>query len=237
MLKIENLKKNYKDKVVLDGVTFNIDEGEIIALVGINGSGKSTMIEIICGVKKQNDGIILVDGKDLKDKKVLKEIKKSIGYMPQSFGLFNDLTVKENLEYLCAVYDLKKEEVVDNLIDKCFLSDKKDYLAQTLSGGYKQLLSLAGAIIHKPKLLILDEPTSAMDPLFRKQFWSIINELNKNGTTILVTTHYLEEINNCKKLLCLANHKIVHEVEVKDMFENGKFSSVEEVLNYYVIKE
>jgi len=157
--------------------------------------------------------------------------------MPQSFSLFNDLTVKENLEYLCAVYNLEKENVVDNLINECFLTEKSDYLAQTLSGGYKQLLSLAGSIIHKPKFLILDEPTSAMDPLFRKQFWSIINRLNKSGTTILVTTHYLEEINNCKQLLCLANHKIIHHTPVKDMFENGKFSSIEEVLNYYIIKE
>lgn len=237
MLKITNLKKSYKDKVILDDVTFEIKKGDIVALVGINGSGKSTMLEIICGVKPKDSGTIIINDKDISNKKTLKEIKSIVGYMPQSFGLFNDLTVKENLEYLCAIYNLKKEEIVDNLIKECFLSDKRDYLAQTLSGGYKQLLSLAGSIIHKPKFLILDEPTSAMDPLFRKQFWSIINKLNKSGTTILVTTHYLEEINNCKYLLCLANHKIIHHVPVKDMFENGKFYSIEEVLNYYIIKE
>jgi ABC-2 type transport system ATP-binding protein len=157
--------------------------------------------------------------------------------MPQNFSLFNDLTVKENLEYLYSVYELNNFSVIQETIDKCFLSGKEQITAKNLSGGYRQLLSLAGSIMHNPRLLILDEPTSAMDPLFRSQFWNIIYSYNERGTAVLVTTHYMEEILNCKRFLCLASGRIIHKNDVENIFENGKFRSVDEMLKFYIFKE
>ena len=169
MLKIEGLYKKYKDTDVLKGVNLHVATNEIKALIGVNGSGKSTLIEIVCGVKAADNGSVFVNNINISDRKYKKEYKKIIGYVPQSFGLFNDLTVQENLEYVCAVYGADVGAVED-VMKLCLLYDSRKKLASNLSGGYKQLLSCACSIIHKPKLLILDEPTSAMDPIFRKKF-------------------------------------------------------------------
>ena len=138
--------------------------------------------------------------------------------MPQTFGMFNDLTIKENLSYLCALYDLGGERVSECL-KTCCLEKEKDFLAGNLSGGYKQMLSLACAIIHRPKLLILDEPTVAMDLLFRERFWEIIRELNTAGCTILFITHYLEELKKCDCFACLSEGRIVYDGTLSEIAE------------------
>ena len=238
LIKNKNLNKSYKNNHVLNNLCLEInDKNDILALVGVNGSGKSTLIEIICGVKKKDNGKILFNDTDITNKKFITEFKKKIGYMPQNFSLFNDLTVKENLEYLYWIYNLNDFSIIEKTIKKCFLKDKENVLAENLSGGYRQLVSLAGAILHNPQFLILDEPTSAMDPLFRKQFWSIIKDCNKKETSILVTTHYAEEIFNCKNIVFLSDGQIIHKNKVADIFENGKFNSIDQVLNYYILKE
>lgn len=236
MLNVTNLYKSYKDKQVLKGLSLNLEDGKIYALVGVNGAGKSTLMECVCGLKTFQEGEIFIDGLSPKKRKENKQIKKIIGFMPQTFSMFGDLTVKENLEYLSIIYELKKERV-DEVIEMCNLKNRQKDLAKNLSGGYKQLLSLAASIIHNPKLLILDEPTSAMDPLFRKSFWQIIHAINEGGTTILVTTHYLEEIQECNEILLLALGKIIHNSKVENMYENGKFNSVYDIIDYYILKE
>ena len=231
MLKIKNIYKSYKDKQLLKGVNLNVSNNEIKGLIGVNGAGKSTLIELICGIKKYNNGEIFVNNINVKDKKQKKILQHAFGYMPQTFTLFNDLTVKENLNYVASVYKLNKQSV-KQVLEKCNLFSHKNTLAQNLSGGYRQLLSLAGAIIHSPKLLILDEPTSAMDPLFRKMFWEIIKDYQRNGGTILIITHYMEELNQCDSFACLANGKICYDGKVSDFSSNG-ILDIDEILKKY----
>jgi len=235
MLKINELYKSYKDREVLKGVNLHVEAGEIKGLIGVNGAGKSTLIECVCGVKRYDTGEILINGINIADKKKKKEVKYIIGYMPQVFSLFNDLTVEENLGYLCSVYDIDNTNV-QRVIDLCFLDDHKTTIAKNLSGGYKQLLSMASAIIHSPKLLILDEPTSAMDPIFRRQFWDIVNECKKNNITVLVITHYMEELVECDNFVCLSNGEIVLSGSLSEYKQNG-ILNIEEILKKYTIRD
>lgn len=231
MLKINNVFKSYKAKQVLKGVNLEVKQNEIKGLIGVNGAGKSTLIELICGVKTFSEGEIFVNNINVKDKKQNKQLKYTFGYMPQRFTLFNDLTVKENLGYLASVYKLDKTSI-ENVIEVCGLQSHEKILAQNLSGGYRQLLSLAGAIIHSPKLLILDEPTSAMDPLFRKKFWKVIKNYQTQGATILIITHYMEELNQCDSFACLANGKICFDGKVEDFSSKGMLD-IDEILKKY----
>lgn len=224
MLKVYDIKKRYKTKVVLNGINLHVKKGEIKALIGVNGAGKSTLIDIICGVKKADFGEVYIDDKKTTDKNYSKQIKFLFGYMPQMFSLFNDLTVKENLEYLSIVYNLPKENI-NRVIDICSLKNYEKQVAKTLSGGYKQMLSLAAAILHSPKLLILDEPTSAMDPIFRKKFWQIIKDQQKNGVTTFVVTHLIEEILNCNSFAMIKNGKVCIDDKVENYINNGFIDS------------
>ena len=221
ILEIKNITKSYGKKEVLKGVNLSIKKGEKIALIGVNGSGKSTLLEIICGVKRQSGGEIQVPFG-----------KGEIGYMPQTFSLFQDLTVGENLGYLAVLYHLDKG-VVQSVLEKCFLTQKKDMLAKDLSGGYKQLLSLASSIIFNPQLLVLDEPTSAMDPLFRESFQKILSEFMKDGGSVLLTTHYMEEIDFCDKVAILSDGKIVYADYVNKTFGSNKFKNASELIFKY----
>lgn len=237
MLKIKKLCKSYKSKQVLNNLDLEINKGEIVALIGVNGSGKSTLIELICGVKKYDSGEIFLDGVNIKNKKDLEKVRYRFGYMPQHFSLFLDLTARENLEYMKNVYMVDDENRIDEVLEICFLREKQNMLAKNLSGGYRQLLSLASSLIHKPQFIILDEPTSAMDPLFRRQFWSIIHKLNRDGTTVFVTTHHMEEICECYRLDCLANGKIEYSGEVQEVLKDGNHANIEEILKRYILKD
>ena len=217
-LEIAGLHKSYGKKPVLTGVDLCVEKGEIKGLIGINGAGKTTLIECVCGINPFAEGRIRVEGEDASSSKGRRRIRALIGYMPQSFGMFNDLTVRENLAYLVTVYDIEKARV-ESCLKECFLEEMKDCLASRLSGGYKQMLSLACAIIHRPTLLILDEPTVAMDPLFRERFWRIVKKLNQDGCTILFITHHLEELEKCDSFACLAEGRIVCDEKLSDLSE------------------
>lgn len=231
MLEIKDVYKSYKSFKVLKGVSFNVPHNEIKGFIGVNGAGKTTLVEIICGVNKMDGGEVFIDNINIKDKKQRNHLKRLIGYMPQSFSLFNDLTVEENLGYLSSVYRLDKDSV-DKIIKLCSLEDKRKSLAQNLSGGYRQLLSVAGALIHSPRLLILDEPTSAMDPLFREKFWDIIKTVKDEGMTVLLITHHMEELGKCDSFVCLAKGKVVYDGAVSNFKENG-ILSINKVLEEY----
>lgn len=235
MLKVKGLYKSYKEKKVLKGVDLHVKAGEIKGLIGVNGAGKSTLIECVCGVKKFDAGEILINDVNIIDKKRRNAVKNIIGYMPQSFSLFNDLTVEENLGYLCAVYDIDKRNIQKTL-DLCFLNQYKKTIAKNLSGGYRQLLSMASAIIHSPKLLILDEPTASMDPIFRRKFWGVVNECKRNNTTVLVITHYMEELVECDNFACLSDGKVAFNGSLNEYKQNGVLN-IEEILKKYSIKD
>lgn len=231
MLRVENVFKNYGKLEVLNCVSFNVKHGEIKALIGVNGAGKTTLIELICGVKKVDFGKIYIEDNDVSNKAKKRQLKRLIGYMPQAFSLFNDLSVKENLGYLCSVYNINKNKV-DEIISLCGLQNHAKVVAKNLSGGYRQLLSLSSALIHSPKILILDEPTSAMDPIFRRKFWEIINYCRENGMTVFVITHFLEELLECDSFICLSNGEIKFDGRVKDFKKNG-FIDVKKILRQY----
>jgi len=232
MLKVKNVHKSYKDKKVLKGVNLHVKRGEIKGLIGINGSGKSTLIECVCGIKNFEDGEIIINNINILDKKNKNTIKHSIGYMPQTFSMFNDLTVEENLKYLCAIYHVDETKCVEDAISACYLQEHRKTLAKNLSGGYRQLLSMASAIIHNPIFLILDEPTASMDPIFRRQFWKIVNNCREKHTTVLVITHYMEELVECDNFVCLANGKAAFEGSVNDFKKEGLLD-MESLLSKY----
>ena len=221
ILSVKNVYKSYKKHQVLKGVSFDIHKGDVVALIGINGSGKSTLLETICGVQKQDSGEIIGI-----------ENYKYLGYVPQMFRLFLDLTVRDNLEYFSLLFRVDSKRV-EEVLQMCYLKEKEKTLCAKLSGGYKQLVSLAVAILHKPQLLILDEPTSAMDPLFRNEFWKIIKKYLAEGGSVLVTTHYMEEINFCNKIMVLSSGKIVFKNDVQDDLGAHKFKSAMELLVFF----
>ena len=235
MLVIKEVFKNYKNQKVLNGVTFNVAAGEIKGLIGVNGAGKSTLVDIICGVKKNNSGEIFINGTNIKDKKSIRQLKFNLGYMPQRFSLFNDLSVEENLSYLCTVYNLDKSNI-EKTMEKCHLIEHRKTLAKNLSGGYKQLLSLAGAIIHSPNLLILDEPTASMDPIFRRKFWKIINSFKQTKTTVLVITHYMEELVECDNFVCLSKGRVSFNGSLDEYKKDGMIN-IEQLLQKYVLED
>jgi len=193
------------------------------------------LIECVCGVKKIDAGTILIDGKDCALRKTRKEIKTLIGYMPQTFRLFNDLTVEENLKYLCAVYSLPSARCRE-VMQLCHIESAAKSLAGDLSGGYRQLLSMAGALIHSPKFLILDEPTAAMDPIFRRQFWDILRGYKENGATFLVITHYFEELVECDSFACLSKGKTAFNGSLAEFKQDGLLN-IEQILNKYSFAE
>ena len=231
MLEVKGVQKTFGKKKVLQGVDLTVEDGEIKGLIGINGAGKSTLIECVCGTKKPDSGEIYIDHKNVLNRKGRKEVKSLIGYMPQTFRMFNDLTVEENLRYLCAVYGLPVEKSGD-VMECCRIADAAKVLAGNLSGGYRQLLSMASALLHSPKFLILDEPTAAMDPIFRRQFWDILREYRKNDATILVITHYLEELVECDSFVCLANGKAAFNGTLAEFKQDGLLN-IEQILNKY----
>lgn len=192
-ISIKNVCKYYKSKKALDNVTLNIEQGELFGLLGVNGAGKTTLIKILCGLTKKSSGNIIIN--DLNLDKDLDEIKKIIDISPQETSVASNLTVKENLEFFANIYGNNTNENLNEVIDIFNLNDVINQKAKTLSGGYKRRLSIAIALISKPKILFLDEPTLGLDVFARRELWNIIKQLKKNNTIIL-TSHYLEEIEN-----------------------------------------
>lgn len=236
MLEVKGVKKAYGQKKVLTGVDLEVKDGEIKGLIGVNGAGKSTLIECVCGVKKADEGEIFIDGRNCAERKARREIKTIIGYMPQTFRLFNDLTLEENLKYLCAVYRIPSSRAGE-VMDLCRIADQAKVLAGNLSGGYRQLLSMAAALVHAPKFLILDEPTAAMDPIFRRQFWDILRLYRKEeSATILVITHYFEELVECDSFVCLAGGKVAFNGSLAEFRQEGLLD-IEQILKKYTFEE
>ena len=207
IITIDNVCKNYKSKKALDNVSLSIKQTELFGLLGVNGAGKTTLIKIICGLTRKTSGTITINNFNL-DKEIDK-IKEIIDISPQETSVANNLTVKENLEFFANIYNNNDVKTINEIVDIFNLNEVLNQRAKTLSGGYKRRLSIAIALISKPKILFLDEPTLGLDVFARRELWNIIKKLQKN-ITIILTSHYLEEIENlCDRVAILSNGKLL----------------------------
>ncbi len=203
-IRARGLSKRFGALTAVDGIDLDVPRRHVYGFLGPNGSGKSTTIRMLCGLLTPSAGRIEVLG--LRIPEQAEALRSRIGYMTQKFSLFDDLSVRENLEFLAAVHDLPKAQArrrIDELVEQYHFQDRQKQLAGTMSGGQKQRLALAAAVIHEPELLFLDEPTSAVDPESRRDFWEKLFELADAGTTLLVSTHYMDEAERCHRIAIL----------------------------------
>jgi len=197
----EHLSRRFGDLVAVRDVSLRVDRGEVFGVLGPNGAGKSTTIRMLCGLLDPSGGRASVVGYDVATQP--EKVKANIGYMTQRFSLYEDLTVVENLDFYAALYGVRRKvrrRRVDEVVEITGLSDRRKQLSGTLSGGWKQRLALACSTIHEPPLLFLDEPTAGVDPVSRRAFWERIHQIASEGTTIVVTTHYMDEAERCHRL-------------------------------------
>jgi ABC-2 type transport system ATP-binding protein len=209
-IRARGLTKRFGALVAVDHVDLTVPAAHVYGFLGPNGSGKSTTIRMLCGLLTPGEGSIEVLG--LSIPRDAEALRRRIGYMTQKFSLFEDLSVRENLEFLAAAQDIPRARTksrVDELVSQYGFADRQRQLAGTLSGGQKQRLALAGAVIHEPELLFLDEPTSAVDPESRRDFWEKLFELADAGTTMLVSTHLMDEAERCHRLAILNRGRLV----------------------------
>jgi ABC-2 type transport system ATP-binding protein len=209
-IRVRGLTRRFGALVAVDNVDLDVPRQAVYGFLGPNGSGKSTTIRMLCGLLTPTAGQIDVLG--LRIPEQAEQLRTRIGYMTQKFSLFEDLSVRENLEFLAAIYGLSRQAArarIDELVERYRFGDRQKQMAGTLSGGQRQRLALAGAVIHQPELLFLDEPTSAVDPESRRDFWEKLFELADAGTTLLVSTHYMDEAERCHRIAILDRGALV----------------------------
>ena len=205
---VQGLSKRFGALQAVDNVSLQIEQGHITGFLGPNGSGKTTSLRMLCGLLTPDDGQGQVLGYEFPRQAEL--IKRQTGYMTQRFSLYEDLTIEENLYFIARVYGLDRvPERVDDQLTKLGLQHRRKQLAGNLSGGWKQRLALAAAVMHEPKLLLLDEPTAGVDPQARRDFWDEIHRLADNGMTVLVSTHYMDEAERCHEIAYIFNGKLI----------------------------
>jgi len=207
---VQNLEKKFGAFTAVNRINFDVTKGEIFGFLGPNGAGKSTTIRMLCGIIAPTSGTGTVSGFD-----VIKEqykIKQNIGYMSQKFSLYDDLTVEENINFYGGIYKLSKRALAerkDQILKLAGIEALRHSPTKTLSGGWKQRLALGCSLIHKPRIIFLDEPTSGVDPITRASFWDIIKGLAKKGVTVFVTTHYMDEAENCDRMALIYKGTII----------------------------
>ncbi len=208
VIDVHDLRKSFGPHVVVDHLNLQMAAGEICGFLGANGSGKTTTIRMLCGLLVPDGGNGTCLGFDLLHEP--QRIRREIGYMTQRFSFYDDLTVKETLDFVAAVYQLEnRDQAVADIMTQMELHGFTDRLAGQLSGGWKQRLALAACVLHQPKLLLLDEPTAGVDAAARREFWDLIHDLASEGLTVLVSTHYMDEAERCKRIVYLSNGHII----------------------------
>jgi ABC-2 type transport system ATP-binding protein len=208
VIKIENLKKNYEDLEAVRNISLEVYNGEMFGLVGPDGAGKTTTIRILCGLLNPDSGSVKIFNKDITKNR--KEIQNQIGYLSQKFSLYGDLTVDENIEFFADIHGVKNfEQRRNELLEFTRLTPFRTRLAEKLSGGMKQKLALACSLIHHPKIIYLDEPTTGVDPVSRRDFWKILSGLSSEGITIFMTTPYIDEAERCNRVAFMHNGEII----------------------------
>jgi ABC-2 type transport system ATP-binding protein len=207
---VENLRKQFDDFVAVDQLNLEVVKGEVFGFLGPNGAGKSTTIRMLCGLLKPTSGRAVVAGHDVGREP--EAVRQNIGYMSQKFSLYNDLKVIENLRLFAGLYSVPAQnlqERIDWALQMANLKGRENLITGTLPGGWKQRLALGCAVLHKPPVLFLDEPTSGVDPISRRQFWDLIHQMAEEGITVFVTTHYMEEAEYCNRLALIFQGKMV----------------------------
>ncbi len=209
-VRVEALEKRFGSFVAVDHISFAVKRGEIFGFLGPNGAGKSTTIRILCGLLTPSGGKGMVGGYDVATQSEL--IRMNIGYMSQKFSLYDDLTVEENIDFYSGIYRVPRElrrERKEYALGMAGLGERRAHMTRTLAGGWKQRLALGCAILHQPPILFLDEPTSGVDPIARRSFWSLIYQLSDAGHTVFVSTHYMDEAEYCHRLALMNRGRIV----------------------------
>ena len=205
---VQGLTKRYGGRAVVDDVSVTLAPGRICGFLGPNGSGKTTTIRMLCGLLTPDAGAGSCLGFDLITQAA--DIKRQVGYMTQRFGLYEDLSIRQNLDFIARLFSLpQRKQTVAQALDRLGLTARRDQLAGTLSGGWKQRLALAACLLHEPRLLLLDEPTAGVDPKARRDFWDEIHRLAAQGITVLVSTHYMDEAERCHELMYIANGRVL----------------------------
>jgi ABC-2 type transport system ATP-binding protein len=227
---IHGLRKLFGSRVAVEGLELSIRRGEVFGLLGPNGSGKTTTIRMLCGLMAPTSGTASVVGHDVTREP--EQVRRKIGYMSQRFGLYDDLTVAENIRFYASIYGLRgpaRRERTAELLTDLGLEPRAGQLAGELSGGWKQRLALACATAHRPAMLFLDEPTAGVDPASRRLFWQWIYTLAGQGTTILVTTHYMDEAERCQRLAFLSRGHLIAVGTVAEVLAQFGQPSIEDV--------
>jgi ABC-2 type transport system ATP-binding protein len=207
---VDKLERKFGDFIAVDRINFEVKRGEIFGFLGPNGAGKSTTIRMLCGILAPTSGTGQVAGYDINREQ--ESIKQNIGYMSQKFSLYEDLTVEENIDFYSGIYKVPKKyrkEREEWIIKMAGIEAFRSHLTGTLSGGWKQRLALGCAIVHEPKIIFLDEPTSGVDPIARNNFWKLIKDMAGEGVTVFVTTHYMDEAQNCDRLALIYKGAII----------------------------
>ncbi|MBI3716173.1 MAG: ABC transporter ATP-binding protein [Betaproteobacteria bacterium] len=208
VIDVKGLTKRFNGRAVVDDFAIKVRRGQIYGFLGPNGSGKTTTIRMLCGLLTPDAGEGQCLGFDILTES--QEIKCQVGYMTQKFSLYEDLSIAENLDFIARVYDVpNRKQAVTASLEKLGLAARRDQLAGSLSGGWKQRMALAACLLHTPKLLLLDEPTAGVDPKARREFWDQIHELAADGLTVLVSTHYMDEAERCHELAYIAYGKLL----------------------------
>ncbi|HOX49426.1 MAG TPA: ABC transporter ATP-binding protein [Spirochaetia bacterium] len=206
----EGLTKRFGGFLAVDGVSFAVPSGSVFGLLGANGAGKSTTIRMLCGLLSPSGGRASVAGLDVASRP--EEVKRSIGYMSQKFSLYEDLTARENVEFFAGLYGIgrsARRRECDRVLEMAGLEGREDELSRELPGGFRQRLALGCALLHRPAVLFLDEPTAGVDPVARRRFWDVIYGLTASGSTVLVTTHYLDEAEYCSTVTLMRDGRVV----------------------------
>jgi ABC-2 type transport system ATP-binding protein len=229
-VEVRELSKRFGAFQAVDGVSFDVEQGEVFGFLGANGAGKSTTIRMLCGLLAPSSGSARVLGVDVAAQP--EEVKKRIGYMSQRFSLYEDLTVAQNIRFFGGVYGLRGEALARRLhwaVEMADLGGMQDRITGELPGGWKQRLALACAVLHEPRVVFLDEPTSGVDPISRRRFWRLIDEMAQQGVTVFVTTHYLDEAEHCHRLALIHAGRLVALGGVSELKRVFRGSAVLEV--------
>jgi ABC-2 type transport system ATP-binding protein len=209
-VRVRDLVKRFGDFVAVDSISLEAQKGEIFGFLGPNGAGKSTTIRMLCGLLRPTSGVATVAGLDVARQS--EQVRQRIGYMSQRFSLYNDLTVAENIRFFAGMYNVASDVLSERIrwaLEMSGLIGRENALTSTLAAGWKQRLALGCAVLHKPPILFLDEPTSGVDPISRRQFWELIHQMAAEGVTVFVTTHYMDEAEYCNRLVLIYRGKIV----------------------------
>jgi ABC-2 type transport system ATP-binding protein len=221
---VSGLTKSFGGRKVVDGFSIQVPRGQVWGFLGPNGSGKTTTIRMLCGLLVPDSGSGTCLGFDIKRQAA--EIKRNVGYMTQRFSFYEDLSIRENLDFVARVYEMDdRAQAVDQAIERLGLVERQQQLAGTLSGGWKQRLALAACILHKPQLLLLDEPTAGVDPQARREFWDEIHQLAGQGLTVLVSTHYMDEAERCDRIVYLAYGTVLARGTVDDVIAGSTLTT------------